>query len=165
MRAVPLILILAVSWTALAARPCSAAEQAKPVTYSQARAVFTKHCLSCHDSKEAEGQFVMETHESLMKGGENGAAIMPGKAADSPLVKQIEHREKPFMPPPRKAKKLSDEEIALVRAWIDAGAPGPLAGDGSSHATVTVPKIEPKVSPRKSVAALAWEPKAKLLAV
>jgi WD40 repeat protein/mono/diheme cytochrome c family protein len=140
------------------------ASASKAVTYAQARAVFTKHCLSCHDSKEAEGQFVMETHESLMKGGENGPAVIPGKAAQSPLVKQIEHREKPFMPPPRKGKKLSDEEIALVRGWIDAGAPGPLAGEGS-HATVTVPKIEPKVPPRKSVAALAWEPKAKLLAV
>src|SRR6476661_2626967 len=72
-------------------------------SYSQVHALFAKHCLSCHDAKEAEGGLVLETHASLLKGGDTGPAIVPGKSADSLLVRQIEHREKPFMPPPKKA--------------------------------------------------------------
>jgi len=95
------------------------------VTYKQVQPIFAKHCLSCHDAKEAEGKLVMETFAGLMKGGEDGAAIVPGKADESPLIQQVEHKEKPFMPPPKKGDRLSAEETALLRRWIDAGAAGP----------------------------------------
>src|SRR4051812_7220455 len=109
--------MLFVLMSALAARADEPA-----MTYAQVHAIFAKHCLACHDTKEAEGGFVMETYASLMKGGDDGPAIVPGKASDSPLVAMIEQTKKPFMPPPKKAPKLSATDIALVRAWIDAGA-------------------------------------------
>src|SRR2546430_1864148 len=105
------------------------ADDKSPIPYKQVQPIFAKHCLSCHDAKEAEGKLVMETYASLMKGGEDGAAIIPGKADESPLIQQVEHKEKPFMPPPKKGDRLSPEEIALLRRWIDSGAPGPPAGE------------------------------------
>src|SRR5690349_21066420 len=68
-----------------------------PPTYTQVRAIFAQHCLACHDAKEAENGLILETHQSLMKGGDSAPAIVPGKSAESALVKQIEHKEKPFM--------------------------------------------------------------------
>src|SRR6266498_4044902 len=64
------------------------------ISYKQVQPIFAKHCLSCHDAKEAEGKLIMETYASLMKGGEDGPAIIPGKADESPLIQQVEHKEK-----------------------------------------------------------------------
>src|SRR5258706_11272012 len=91
----------------------AAPSEGKAATYSQVHAIFAQHCLACHDSKEAEGGLVLETHESILAGGDDGVAIVPGSAEKSVLVRQIEHREKPFMPPPKKGDRLSDAEIGL----------------------------------------------------
>src|SRR4051812_49875307 len=127
------------------AAPAFAADTAPKATYSQVRAIFAQHCLSCHDSKEQEGSLILETHQSLMKGGNSGAVIVPGKAAESLLVQQIEHAKKPFMPPPKKGDKLSPQEIAVIRAWIDAGAPAPQAG-GAAGGPATPPRGREKKS-------------------
>src|SRR6266705_694683 len=55
--------------------------------YSAVDAIFTKHCLECHEAKDPEANLVLESFESLMKGSENGPVIVPGKSADSLLVK------------------------------------------------------------------------------
>src|SRR6185295_8165600 len=102
--------------------------------------------------------------EGLLKGGETGPSLVPGKSSESLLVQQIEHKTKPFMPPPKKGKKLSDPDIALVRAWIDAGAKGLKAGEALPK-VVAIPKIEPKVAPRRAIQSIAYEPKSKLLAL
>ncbi|MBI5772636.1 MAG: pre-peptidase C-terminal domain-containing protein, partial [Verrucomicrobia bacterium] len=65
-----------------------------------------------------------------------------------------------FMPPGKK-KHLEPSEIALIRSWIDAGAKPSAAG---SVLTLNIPKIAPKVAPAKSVTALAYSPRAKLIA-
>jgi DNA-binding beta-propeller fold protein YncE/mono/diheme cytochrome c family protein len=140
------------------------ADEKSPVTYKQIQPIFAKHCLSCHDAKEAEGKLVMETYASLMKGGEDGPAIIPGKADQSPLIQQVEHKEKPFMPPPKKGDRLSPEEIALLRRWIDSGAQGPAAGEDIAVARV-LPKVDPKTAPRRAVNAMAYDAKSKLLAL
>jgi WD40 repeat protein/mono/diheme cytochrome c family protein len=140
------------------------ADNKPPIPYKQVQPIFAKHCLSCHDAKEAEGKLVMETYASLMKGGEDGAAIIPGKADESPLIQQVEHKEKPFMPPPKKGERLSSEEIALLRRWIDGGAQGPPAGQDVAVARV-LPKVNPKTAPRRAVNAMAYDAKSKLLAL
>lgn len=150
----------------LAAWPnaASADDAAKAPAYADVHAIFAKHCLSCHDSKEADGELVLETHESLIKGGETGPAVVPEKSGESLLVRLIEHADKPFMPPPKKGDKLSDAEIAVVRGWIDAGA---IAGEiGPATRAVVLPKIAARVSAKPAVNALAVAPAAmKLYAV
>jgi hypothetical protein len=134
-------------------------------TYSQVHAVFGKHCVSCHNAKDEEGELVLESYATLMKGGESGQVIVPGKGDESLLIKLIRHEKKPFMPPPKKGPKLSDAEIALVKGWIDAGA---APGDPSAPVAppaVTLPKVEPRVAPRKAVNAIAYAPAQKVYAV
>src|SRR5947209_4784108 len=116
----PMNLLRVISWFLL----CVVSAQARAATYAEVHAIFAKHCLACHDSNEAEGGLVLETREMILAGGDSGDALVPGNAAESLLVKLVERQEKPFMPPPKKAAKLSDGDIKTIRAWIDAGAPG-----------------------------------------
>src|SRR5437016_7567939 len=93
--------------------------------YASVDAIFNAHCLDCHGSQDPEGQFVLENFESLMKGGEIGPAIVPGKSAESLLVQMIEGRfekdgKKKIMPPGKRAK-LTPEQIAAIKNWIDDG--------------------------------------------
>ncbi|PYJ86822.1 MAG: hypothetical protein DME22_03930, partial [Verrucomicrobia bacterium] len=68
------------------------ARSAGPPDYSAIDAIFTEYCLDCHGSTEPEGKLIMESHELLMKGGESGAVIVPGKSDESLLVKLVEGR-------------------------------------------------------------------------
>jgi mono/diheme cytochrome c family protein len=133
-------------------------------TYAQVHAVFAKHCVSCHNARDEEGELVLESYATLMKGGETGPAVVPGKADQSLLVRLIRHEKKPYMPPPKKAPKLSDAEIAIVKAWVDAGAPAGEAGP-IALAPAALPKVEPRVAPRKAVNAVAFAAGPKLYAV
>src|SRR5881409_1950138 len=142
----------------LIAVPARAQTPDKP-TYAQVHAVFAKHCLSCHDAKEEEGGLVMESHALLMKGGDTGPVIVPGKSSESLLLKLVRREKKPYMPPPKKGDKLSDAEIELIRAWIDAGAPAGEAGAPAvAQPAVVLPKVAPRVEPRRSVNAIAYAP-------
>jgi hypothetical protein len=140
-----------------------AAKTKAPVPFNSVRPIFIKHCISCHDAKEAEGKLVMETFASLMKGGEDGAVIVPGKASESPLIAQVSYEDKPFMPPPKKGERLSAQEVALLRSWVDSGAKGPPPGEDVAMVR-TLPKVAPVTAPRRAVYALAYEPKQKLIA-
>src|SRR4051794_34923365 len=101
-RLTPVILIAALLTSA------AAAQTPEKAGYGQIQALFTKHCVSCHNAKDEEGELVLESYATLMKGGESGQVIVPGKADDSLLLKMIRHEKKPYMPPPKKAAKLSD---------------------------------------------------------
>lgn len=124
--------------------------------YSDVDAIFTKHCLDCHEAKEPEANLVLETFEALMKGGESGSAVVSGKSGESLLVKLLEGSlykdgKQIFMPPGKK-KKLEAAEIAVVKAWIDGGAKPPVEVKAKD---LVVPKITPRGTPRKPVHALA----------
>ena len=85
------------------------------------RPFFVRYCVECHNTMEPEGDLVLETFASLMGGGKRGAAIVPGKPDEGRLVRMIEGKLKPVMPP-KKARQPLAAEIAKVRAWVLAGA-------------------------------------------
>src|SRR5437867_3588837 len=68
------------------------AQTPSPHDYAAVDAIFSQHCLDCHAAQDAEGQFVLESFDSLMKGGEIGPAVVPGKSGESLLIKMIEGR-------------------------------------------------------------------------
>jgi mono/diheme cytochrome c family protein len=130
--------------------------------------LFQEHCIDCHAADDADGDFVIETYEALMKGGETSKAIVPGNAQDSLLVKFLEGRsgkegKNKFMPP-GKRDHLKPEEIALIRQWIDAGAPAPAAERTLTDVLRTLPRIAPKSAQPKAIHALAYSARAKLIA-
>jgi len=84
--------------------------------------LLQKHCLDCHGPDAAEANFRADTYQLLIKGGdEAGVALVPNKPDESPLIQYLTGKRLPRMPKQRKA--LSDDEIALIRRWIERGAP------------------------------------------
>jgi sugar lactone lactonase YvrE len=147
----------------------AAAIHAETVDYAaKISPLWQEHCLDCHSHDDPDGDLVMETFASLMKGGKAGKAVIPGNAQDSLLVKFLEGRsgktgKNQFMPP-GKRDHLKSDEIALIRAWIDAGAPAPAVELTTADALAKLPKIAPKGEVPKAIHALAFSEKAKLIA-
>ena len=137
-------------------------------SFTKVAQIFAKHCLDCHAVDDPEGKFIIENHELIMKGGASGPAIIPGKADDSLLVKMIENKfekdGKKIIMPPGKREKLTPDEIAAIKSWINDGAPAPTEPTAVVK-EVVVPKITPKVPPRRSIHAVAFTPHNNLLAV
>jgi hypothetical protein len=129
--------------------------------------ILEERCVDCHAGADADGEFSLESYEALLKGGKAGKAIEPGQAEESLLVKFLEGRsgkegKNKFMPPGKK-EHLKPEEIALIRQWIDAGAPAPAATMKLADVLAKLPKITPKEH-QKAIQSLAFSPPAKLIA-
>ncbi len=130
--------------------------------------LFQQYCLDCHAAQDPEHGLILESYDTLLKGGDNGLVFVPGKSAGSLLVKFLEGRsgkqgKNQFMPP-GKREHLGPAEIALIKTWIDAGAPAPKEPK-AGLASVVIPDIVPKVAPPKAIYALAGSPGTKWIAV
>lgn len=137
--------------------------------YAAVHELFAAHCIDCHAAQEPEGKLVLESFESLMKGGETGPAFKPGNSRASLLIQMVEGSYKKkdgkkVIMPPGKRKKLQPDEIVLLKGWIDSGALPPKEPVKNTRELV-LPKIEPTVAPRRSIQALAFAAGPKLLAV
>jgi uncharacterized membrane protein len=79
-------------------------------------------CQSCHSEPKAKGQLAIGTWEGLIKGGENGEVIIPGKSQESSLFLRttLPQKSKKFMPP--KGEPLTYSELKILEWWIDNGA-------------------------------------------
>jgi hypothetical protein len=74
--------------------------------------------VKCHGAEKPKAKLDLRTRAAMLKGGEAGPAVVPG-SADKSLV--FEMLRKGEMPP--KGTKLTADQVALVKSWIDAGAP------------------------------------------
>ena len=63
------------------------------------RPVLTEQCYSCHGEKKQSAGLRLDSKASVLKGGETGPALVPGKADDSLIVKAIRHDGELKMPP------------------------------------------------------------------
>lgn len=85
--------------------------------------IFDANCVTCHGEDKVKGGLTLDSYESLMEGGKDGAVIVPGKPDQSLLLKRVtlppDHKH--FMPAEGKPP-LKPEEIAWIRAWILDGA-------------------------------------------
>ncbi|HZE96149.1 MAG TPA: c-type cytochrome domain-containing protein [Planctomycetota bacterium] len=98
----------------------------KPVDFRADLLPFLKsNCIACHHSKDPEGQLVLESAKTILKGGETGPAVVPGKSKESLLLLSAAHQRKPFMPPRKNkvgAGALTPQQLGLIKLWIDEGA-------------------------------------------
>jgi hypothetical protein len=119
------ILWLASPLWAQDAEPTYTAEQLK-FFEAKIRPILVENCYSCHSSEGqgTRGGLGVDTRESLLAGGESGAAIVPGKPEESLLWNAINYED--FRMPPR--KQLPPQAIADIKEWIEMGAPDPRSG-------------------------------------
>jgi mono/diheme cytochrome c family protein len=97
-----------------AQRPVSFKEDVKPVLEAR--------CIKCHARGRSKGGFHLDNRELLLKGGDSGAAILPGKSQESYLIELVSGVD-PDNVMPKKGTKLTKEQVGILRAWIDQGAP------------------------------------------
>ncbi|OYW22168.1 MAG: hypothetical protein B7Z55_04925, partial [Planctomycetales bacterium 12-60-4] len=124
--------------------------------------VFRKYCNGCHNSREEEAGLILEDFARTLKGGENGAILKAGDSANSKLWRLVSGQDDPKMPP-ETATQPKPEEIAVIKAWIDAGAKAPMGGPAT--AGLVTPKIVPTAEVREPITALAADPQGRWLAI
>lgn len=122
---VTIVLAVLAGGAAAADKPVAADHAAKMATSQQlftrtVRPWLEKNCLECHGGAKVKSDFNLSTRESLLKGGEKGVAVLPGRGENSALVKYIRHVEKPYMPPKKPAAPA--DIVSAVTRWIDLGA-------------------------------------------
>ncbi len=94
------------------------------------RPVLVSHCYKCHSSESADngklkGALALDTRKAMLKGGESGTSVIPGKPTESLLIKALKYSGLE-MPP---AQKLPPQVIADFEKWIMDGAFDPRDGD------------------------------------
>ena len=122
----------------------------------QIQPIFESSCYGCHGPKMQMAGLRLSEKSAALAGGQSGAAIIPGKSADSPLYRRVAGLgDQPRMP--MGGKPLDAAQIALIRAWIDQGAEWP---ESSAKEVVPVQKhwayIPPKRPPLPKVVNARW---------
>ncbi|MDP9039852.1 MAG: c-type cytochrome [Acidobacteriota bacterium] len=106
-------------------RPVAAQPAAnQPAFYTErVQPIFVANCAHCHLGTAHRGGLSLASRASILKGGRDGAVLIPGDPANSMLIKLIRHQGPANDPMPMPPKsKLSDADIATVEQWIKAGA-------------------------------------------
>src|SRR5262249_34355779 len=96
------------------------------------RPLLAENCQSCHGGKKQKGGLRLDSLEAILKGGEAGPAVVPGKPDESLFVEAI-HYQGLKMPP---NGQLAPEKIAVLTRWVSLGAPWP-SRDRLAHAGST----------------------------
>lgn len=104
---------------ALLASPALLAQAEEPLTFEKhVRPILKAQCFHCHgEDGETKGGLDVRLARFLVKGGKTGAAIVPGKTAESHLLELIKKGEMP-----KEKAKLPHKQIAIIEQWIAQGA-------------------------------------------
>ncbi len=122
MRHFPLVYSVLAAFALCGARAAVPPEQIE-FFEKQVRPVLADQCYKCHGPEKQKGGLRMDSRDALLKGGDDGPVIVPGKPEESSLIKSINHIGDSKMP--AKADKLPDAQIAALTEWVKLGVPWP----------------------------------------
>lgn len=90
----------------------------------QIRPILANNCYRCHsdDAKSLKANLYLDSKEGVLRGGESGPVIVPGKPGQSLLIQAIRHQGKIKMPP---KTMLKEKDILALEKWVKMGAPAP----------------------------------------
>jgi mono/diheme cytochrome c family protein len=88
------------------------------------RPLLHARCVECHGANKQQSGLRLDHKAAALKGGVGGAVIVPGQSRMSELIRRVSSTDKAEMMPPT-GSRLTPREIALLKAWIDAGAHWP----------------------------------------
>jgi mono/diheme cytochrome c family protein len=115
--------------------------------------VLEKNCYECHGPKKQQSGLRLDEKTAALKGGDNGALLVPGKSADSLIVHVLAGSKEDIARMPKKRDPIPPEQIGLLRAWIDQGADWPEATarrkDPRDHWAFKAP-VRPRVPEAKN---------------
>lgn len=109
-----------------AVAPAAKAAPAKISFNRDIRPILADNCFHCHgpDPGSRKARLRLDTEAGFFEDRGEGPTIVKGKPLDSPLFQRMSSKDADeIMPPPEAHKSLKPEQIALVRQWIEQGAP------------------------------------------
>ncbi len=108
--------------------------------------IFVRHCFACHGPAKSESGLRLDLRSAAMHGGDDGPVIVKGDSARSMLIQYVtgQNESGTVMPPKDKGSPLSEQEIALLKSWIDQGAAWPNLPGGApaSKDSGGIPELE-----------------------
>jgi mono/diheme cytochrome c family protein len=110
--------------------PALAAQSSQVSFERDIRPILAARCLNCHGEKKQSGGLRLDAKATAMRGGQSGPVIVAGKAEESRLYQRVSATNDDERMPPA-GPRLTAAEIAMFKAWIDAGAVWP-EGDGAT---------------------------------
>ena len=114
--ALTLLVLTALATLAEADGPAKVAPEAP--TLADLQPLFETKCLRCHNAKVRKADLDLSTHASVLKGGESGPVVVPGKPEESALYEAVHEGR---MPADKKGR-LTTEQVETIRLWIEGGA-------------------------------------------
>jgi Protein of unknown function (DUF1549)/Protein of unknown function (DUF1553)/Planctomycete cytochrome C len=115
--------LLSVSLLAITA---AAAAEEKVEYLRDVKPILATRCYRCHSSLAQESNFRLDSVPALVKGGDGGAAVVPGKSGESQLIAAVLRQGDLKMPP--EGDPLTPKQIGTLQAWVDQGAAPPPEG-------------------------------------
>ncbi len=82
--------------------------------------ILAQKCHSCHGDEAQQAGLRLDRRQNALRGGDYGPVIVPGNSSESKLIRRLVHGDGGLQMPP--TGPLGDEEIGILRAWIDQGA-------------------------------------------
>ena len=122
--------------------------------------LLIEKCSACHGALRQQAELRLDAGSLIHKGGESGAAVVPGKATESPLFQRVTASDvDDRMPPEGEGEPLNPQQLAMMRAWIEAGATipddEPIPLSPSEHWAYQVP-LRPAVPKFDAPEMVAW---------
>ncbi|MFO0806095.1 MAG: PSD1 and planctomycete cytochrome C domain-containing protein [Gemmataceae bacterium] len=115
-------LIVAFAAPSSESRAANSSPEALAQFEKDVRPLFIEKCQRCHGAKKAEAGLRVDSREALLKGGDHGPAVVPGRADKGTLLAALNHTGDVKMP---ESGKLPDAKIAAVKKWVLDGAAWP----------------------------------------
>ena len=100
--------------------PAAEARGAKHFFEAKIRPLLSERCFECHSHKKQKGGLRLDSRAALLKGGDSGAAIVPGDAGASLLISAVRYQDADLQMPPK--EKLGKRTVELLTQWVDQGA-------------------------------------------
>jgi len=143
-------------WLGLACLvPAAASADSAPDYALQVKPLLARRCYSCHGRLQQLGGLRLDTGALVRKGTLHGPILVPGKAASSRLIQRVTAEKPPVRMPPE-GEALKPQEIAVLRAWIDAGAPSPAGEKPETDPRKHWAFLRPVRAPLPKVKNAAW---------
>lgn len=139
-------------WTGLKATPVAVPDS----FYSErVQPLFEQSCNNCHGDLRQKGHLRLDSFSGLMRGGKSGPSVEEGNPDASELFRRLVlPPDDDQVMPPQGQEPLSDDEILVIRLWIEHGASGTLAVDAIKNAPepkkeVIFPEFRPELVAEK----------------
>ena len=89
---------------------------------SQIKPILVKNCVSCHGVEKQKGGLRLDAGASIIKGGNSGPILIPGKSNESKILHAVEGKDPETRMPPMPKALISKEQSTLIATWVDQGA-------------------------------------------